>query len=104
MTRGSVSAAWSAVSARQAAARGSDDVGGKADSEMLEAALMGGLAAGAGVVLTEALAKGVVLTEAWCLPRCLPRPRKVSMIGSALVLARRAERGSEMKWKCWRRR
>ena len=90
MTRGSVSAAWSAVSARQAAARGSDEVGGKADSEMLEAALMGGLAAGAGVVLTEALR--------------LPRPRKVSMIGSALVLARRAERGSEMKWKCWRRR
>ncbi len=46
-------------------------MGGKADSEMLEAALMGGLAAGAGVVLTEALR--------------LPRPRKVSMIGSALV-------------------
>jgi len=95
VTRGSVSAAWSAGSARQAAARGSDDVGGKADSEMLEAALMGGLAAGAGVVLTEAFCR-VALR--------LPRPRKVSMIGSALVLARRAERGSEMKWKCWRRR
>jgi len=32
-------------------------VGGKADSEKLEAALMGGLAAGAGVVLTEAFCR-----------------------------------------------